>query len=106
MANSVHLSGLLRVDEIRRIPGLGTVMEATIFEEPRKSKARQQSFPVYLTGQQQIELVIKNNHVDSKELPFVVVNGRLFRVNGALGCVVLGQYIQFTGAYGVPDEAD
>lgn len=96
--NSVHLSGLLRVDEIKQVPGIGSVMEVTIFTRKREKRSHREGFFVFLTGKQ-IELVIKHNHVDSEKLPFVVVNGRLFRINSEAPCVVLGQHIQFTGAY-------
>ena len=89
MANTVHLSGFMRVEEVKQVPGLDLVMEIKITDDEAKGE-----YPVFLTGKQ-AELVIERNHKDSEKLPIAVISGRLFNVKDRL--VVLGKYIDIVG---------
>lgn len=102
MANIVHLSGLLSIDEVRSVKGVGMLILATLFDQ---SKAKQQfsfesrGYPVYLTGKQADIVLEQNRKKCNGKLPQCVVNGRLFHLTKDEECIVLGKYIQFTGAY-------
>ncbi len=91
MANTVFLSGLLQVTEVRDIPGLGIVIEAEVFErEERTSKAwdDRKVYPVLLTGKR-ARVLMTNNHTHERGLPRVVISGRLFRLHRGAQCFVL-----------------
>ena len=104
MANSVHLSGLLRVDEIRTRKGLGVVIQVTLFDQTTEKQRKglaPMGYPVHLTGEQ-AEIVLQQSKKSTNgQLPNCVITGRLFCVDER-ECVVIGKHIQFTGAYGHP----
>lgn len=106
MANSVHISGLLRVERVQNENGQGAVVTASIFEGNsghRDGWDRNKKYPVLLSGEQ-AKILAAGNHTDEeKGFPQVVISGRLFRVPDDLQCFVLCRHIQLTGIYGYPD---
>lgn len=88
MTNLVYLSGPMRVEEVRNVPGVGQLMEVTIFDDEDNRKR----YPAYLTDKQ-AKTVIKNNHKDAQDLPVVIIKGSLFILEDRL--MVLGKYIDF-----------
>lgn len=107
MANSVHLSGLLQIDQVKNIPGVDLSIRASVYEGRNGSQRtwdEHKQYPVLLTGKQ-AQIVIENSqeHPNGQGFPAVVISGRLFRVNGASQCFVLCKHIQFTGVFGHPE---
>jgi hypothetical protein len=107
MANSVHLSGLLQVNQVKNIPGVDLSIRASVFESQsgsQRSWDENKEYPVLLTGKQ-AQIVVEAHEVNpnGKGFPAVVISGRLFRVNGQKQCYVLCKHIQFTGVYGFPE---
>ena len=106
MANSVHLTGLLRVEQATNHQDIGLSIRAIVFEDRNGRQMgwdKNRKYPILLGGRQ-AQIVVENNHNDmGKGLPHVVISGRLFQVNGESQCFVLCKHIQFTGVYGHPD---
>ena len=99
--NIVHLSGLLRIEEVRQVAGVGAVMETTLF-----TKSKGLGFTVFLTNAA-LQMIANQNHTDQTQLPFVVISGYLKRTGTKLcDIAILGKHVQLSGYYGDLDDAN